>query len=172
MIQRIQTLYLLIVATLLAVVLFAPLAKFTVVSDGQTATYALTAQGMKEYVPETVVDGVIQAPAGEEYILRTPYMVVLVALGALLALVVVFLFRNRLAQIRFCFVEMVLAGGTQVFAAFYIYRAYHTLQLYGDSTTVFSLASVLPLVALILCYLALRGVMRDESLVRSLDRIR
>lgn len=90
MIQRIQTLYLLIIAALMAVTLFSGLAWFA----GDAASSGFTPFGLKT--------------AGGEVVQSTVYMGVLLALACALPLVTIFLFRRRLLQIRLCVVEMVL----------------------------------------------------------------
>ena len=93
MIQRIQTLYLLIIAALMAVTLFSGLAWFA----GDAGEFGLYAFGLKT--------------AEGELVQSTVYMGVLLALACALPLVTVFLFRRRLLQIRLCVVEMVLLLG-------------------------------------------------------------
>ena len=82
MIQRIQTLYLLIVTALVAVMLFAPLAWFA----GQAGEYGLYAFSLRS------ADGTLAQP--------TLYLGILLALAAALPLVTIFLYRRRLLQIR------------------------------------------------------------------------
>ena len=84
MIQRIQTLYLLIVTALVAVMLFAPLAWFA----GQAGEYGLYAFSLRS------ADGTLAQP--------TLYLGILLALAAALPLVTIFLYRRRLLQIRLC----------------------------------------------------------------------
>ena len=82
MIQRIQTLYLLIIAALMAVTLFSGLAWFA----GDAGEFGLYAFGLKT--------------AEGELVQSTVYMGVLLALACALPLVTIFLFRRRLLQIR------------------------------------------------------------------------
>ena len=86
MIQRIQTVYLLIVAALNLLVVFMPLA--TVQFDG--IFYSFDASGMSTMTsPEALV-------------YPTWALMALSALISLLALVTIFLFRRRMLQIRLC----------------------------------------------------------------------
>lgn len=87
MIQRIQTLYLLIVAILMALTLFLPLAWFA--SDA--GEFTLRAFGL-----ETAAGEVAQP---------TSYLGILLVLACLLPLVVIFLYKRRLLQIRLCVAE-------------------------------------------------------------------
>ena len=103
MIQRIQTLYLLIIAALMAVTLFSGLAWFA----GDAGEFGLYAFGLKT--------------AEGELVQSTVYMGVLLALACALPLVTIFLFRRRLLQIRLCVVEMVLLLGSLVMEGVSLY---------------------------------------------------
>ena len=106
MIQRIQTLYLLIIAALMAVTLFSGLAWFA----GDAGEFGLYAFGLKT--------------AEGELVQSTVYMGVLLALACALPLVTVFLFRRRLLQIRLCVVEMVLLLGSLVMEGVYYFLSW------------------------------------------------
>ena len=99
-------------------------------------------------------------------------MGIVVALAAIIPLVNVFLFKNRLLQIRLCAVELVLLVGSAIFMAIYYFLSNRMFAQLEFSAHGMKLAILFPLVALILDYLALRAIFRDEMLVKSLDRIR
>ena len=143
MIQRIQTLYLLIIAALMAVTLFSGLAWFA----GDAGEFGLYAFGLKT--------------AEGELVQSTVYMGILLALACALPLVTIFLFRRRLLQIRLCVVE-----GVYYFLS---WRVFSDLTFHTQG---FKPAIVLPLVCLLFAYLAARAIFRDELLVRAADRIR
>ena len=103
MIQRIQTLYLLVISALMAVTLFAGLAWFA----GDAGEFGLYAFGLK-----TTDGAVVQS---------TLYMGVLLALACALPLVTIFLFRRRLLQLRLCVVEMVLLLGSAIMEGVYYF---------------------------------------------------
>ena len=103
MIQRIQTLYLLIATALMAVTIFTPMAQFF---DG-TQEYTLTAFALKDAA------GVTAQP--------TIYMGILLALAGVLPFIVIFLFKNRQLQIRLCAAEIVLLVGSLVVMGIYYY---------------------------------------------------
>lgn len=154
MIQRIQTLYLLIVTALMAVTLFVPLAWFG--SDaGEFGLYAFSLQS-----------------AGGEAVQPTLYMGILLALSCALPLVTVFLFRRRLLQIRLCVVEIVLLVGAAAMEAVYYFLSWRVFSDLTFHTQGFKPAIALPLVCLLFAYLAARAIFRDELLVRAADRIR
>lgn len=154
MIQRIQSIYLLLVVAMMAVTLFMPLAWFA--ADGNE--YNLCAFSLQ--TPEGVA------------IQSTVYMGVLLLASALLPLVVIFLFRRRMLQIRLCVVEMVLLIGAIAMEVIYYFlgaRAFAEQALHAQG---FYLTIALPLVSLFFIYLAVRAIFRDELMVRAADRIR
>ena len=154
MIQRIQTLYLLIIAALMAVTLFSGLAWFA----GDAGEFGLYAFGLKT--------------AEGELVQSTVYMGILLALASALPLVTIFLFKRRLVQIRLCAVELVLLIGAGAMMGIYFYlcnRYFADSEFYSHTLKI---SLVFPLVCLVFDLLALRAIFRDEKLVRSLDRIR
>lgn len=154
MIQRIQTLYLLAVSLLAGLTLLLPLAWF---GDG-TDTFTLHAFALK--------DGAGQA------VLPTVYLGILLAAACLLPLVTIFLFKRRMLQLRLCAVELVLLVGAVAMEAIYYYLS---CRLFADAefhTQGMRPAIALPVICLLLGWLAARAIFRDELLVRSLDRIR
>lgn len=156
MIQRIQTLYLVAIVALMTTALLTPLAYFV----AGTNVYELFAF---ELVAESGDGASAQS---------TLYMGVIVALATLIPLVTIFLYKNRLLQIRLCAVELVLLVGAQTFMGIYYYLSNRMFSALEFHTQGFRIAIIFPLVALILDYLALRAIFKDEMLVRSLDRIR
>lgn len=154
MIQRIQSLYLLIAAALAAVTLFVPLALFA--DNGSEVV--MTAFALRDS-EGTVVQ-------------TTIYMGILLSLSALLPLVTIFLFRRRMLQVRLCIVGIVVLLGSLVMTGIYCYLGMSAVasQPFGAGNLRPALA--LPLVAIIFMLLAARAIFKDELLVRSLDRIR
>ena len=152
MIQRIQSLYLLAVAALMFTALFTPLAYFV----GGVDEYLLYAFVLKG--------------GGIEH--STISMGIVVALAAVLPLVTIFLYKNRMLQIRLCAVELVLLVGSAVFMAIYYYLSNRLFSQLEFHTQGFRIAIVFPVIGIILDYFAIRAIFRDELLVKSLDRIR
>ena len=152
MIQRIQSLYLL-ASTLLGIAcLSLPLG------------YFCTAQG--ERFADLYNLWIKYTETGEHAF--TPW-----ALFALLVIVTtltflnIFLFRRRALQMRVLTLCMVLLVGYYAFLGFLIFQAHGN----GDTFTPTVMAAF-PLTSIILDYLAFRGILKDELLVRSLDRLR
>jgi hypothetical protein len=153
MIQRIQTLYLLIATALMAITTFTPMARFF---DG-VQEYTLSAFALKDAA------GAVAQP--------TLYMGILLALAGVLPFVVIFLFKNRQLQIRLCAAEIVLLIGSLIVMGIYYYLS---ARMFNAANGIISIkiGIVLPLVAIVFVALAIRSIFRDEVLVRSLDRIR
>ncbi len=92
-----------------------------------------------------------------------PYIVLLV-LGGLCNLLPVFMFRHRMLQLRLVIFGAVVLLGLQVWMAVDYFTAEETVQ--------FNYSMVVPVIAAILDFLAVRGIMSDELLVRSAGRLR
>lgn len=76
-------------------------------------------------------------------------------------------FRSRPRQAKLCVVNMLLL------IVWYALAAFYTLHVgYRDYTFHADLAICFPLIAIILYWMARRGVLADEKLVRAADRIR
>lgn len=156
MIQRIQTLYLIAATICIAIVLSLPLYRFLVVGE----EFALHVFGIK-------------STSNTEIMMQSPYMGVLAVICALLPLVTIFVFRRRILQMRLCMGAMILTFALQLFVCYYIWHTDSVVDGFSvDVSAAISLTAVLPLVAIVLLWLAYRGIFRDEMLVRSVDRIR
>ena len=77
---------------------------------------------------------------------------------AVFSVIDIFLFRNRVLQARVC-LALMLAG-----IVYYIFMAVNQPAM--------GWYSALPLVAILMLFLARKAILKDEKLVRSLDRIR
>ncbi|MFI3285430.1 MAG: DUF4293 domain-containing protein [Rikenellaceae bacterium] len=153
MIQRIQTIYLLIATLIMASLFFVPLATFTTSGD----IYDLSVMGIRS------ADG--------SMVYATQYLIIIAAITTLLPLINIFLFKKRMLQIRLCVVQIVLALGTLAVAGVYYYLSN---RFFSEELTNYSIriACANPLIAILFDYLALKGIFKDEMLIKSLDRIR
>ncbi len=155
MIQRIQTLYLLLATAMMSLTLFLPLA---------TIIY-----GSNELILKC-----FSISGGEGLSFPLPfYLGVLLVATTLLLIVIIFLYNKRMAQIRLCVATIVLQLGSAALIGLYCYRLCDLLSgMNYDKVFTLGFASLMPVVAIIPVALAIRGIARDEALVRSLDRIR
>ena len=153
MIQRIQTVFLIIATILLAFMLFMPIAE--VVRPMDEAVFGLGFNGLK-------------SAEGAGTILSSYPLSILIALCLTLCIVTIFLFKKRMLQIRLSVANSILLLGLQGLAFYYVKSAETVLEGDGSYTLIFTF----PLVSAILVFLALRAIARDEALVRSLNRLR
>lgn len=151
MIQRIQTVYLALAVILLVLCCCMPLADFEPVGMGLSATMyslvTLNADGsIQNYIP-SVLFGIV-------------------VLTELVSILAIMGYHNRRSQMKMCSMAMILnlfwliGYGVIVFT------------LKGEETFHPRFAACLPLVALILTWLARKAIKKDDDLVRSADRIR
>jgi len=137
MIQRIQSIYLLISFILITLMLFLPL---------------------------VIIDEMVINASNKQTLAVT----ILVSLIALISLVTIFLYKKRNLQVRLCIYNMLLMVAVEGLLYYYVYKITKEL----DAIVQYQFAAILPLIALILTYLALRAIRRDDAIVKSLDRIR
>lgn len=142
MIQRIQSLYMLVVAVLFGVLVVTPMADFSLMNQ-----------------PVTITDGGL---AICNYLLMALEAVVI-----LVALVSIFFYKKRVIQIKLTMLNMVLILGTYPLLAVYLFLAHSS-----NLDFRLHIGVVFPLIAAILSYLAVRAIRKDEELVRSVNRIR
>jgi len=147
MIQRIQTVFI-FVATLLVSTLYKLKFADLVVND-ELLTF--TAKGISNST-EVVFDGLP--------------ILIFIGIIAILHVVVIFMFKKRLRQIRMLAFTMILLLG--LFGMFF----YFTYAGFENAKVAFKVPVAFPLVAIILDYLAIRAIGKDEALIRSMDRIR
>lgn len=149
MIQRIQSVYLLVVSILMVICLCNPvgsiIANTNEISEFGNLFITLP-DGTKDYAPWAL------------------FVILLVV--AVLAFVTIFLFKKRMLQIRLTiFNSVVLIGYYLVMAALIFMTAEETS--FTPSWTI-----CLPFVGIILNWLAIRGIGADEALVKAYDRLR
>lgn len=148
MIQRIQTVYLLLAITAIIIALYLPLG------------YMIEPNGS-----EHVFNNLGVMLIGEYQSTWGLFVILIIAIIAAAGAIV--LFKNRMLQLRFgIFSSLMCIGYYLAFLAFYL--------VLRNDAIVFRLhwALCLPLVALILNYLAVRAIGKDEAMVQAADRLR
>ncbi len=161
MIQRIQTIYLFFAAVAMAMTLHFPLGTIVAGAD-EIVLNAFNVSILGESVQATWL-----------YIC----LIVMLALPTLLSAIIIFLYKNRMLQFRLCMSNIVLHVGAMACIAVFCWRmsvGIAALEPYQGVEPIFKLdwASIMPVISIILIALAMRGIAKDEALVRSLDRIR
>lgn len=151
MIQRIQSIYLLLVSGLSAILLFSPLVNFS----SSNGSYILKASALIE-------------STSEEVKMTTLPLAILIGLFTMIAFVSIFLFKHRILQLRLNSFNIFIQLGYVGLLLFYVFSIKKDL----DASFAFNLWAVFPVITAILSYLAIRAIGKDEALIRSVDRIR
>jgi len=147
MIQRIQTLYLMVSAILVGMLFILPFAE--IAEDG--AIYLFNSKGI-------IQDGTLKENG--------------LAISALIAIIMaihgfaILSYKKRIRQIRVTVFSILLLLGLFGMFFFFTYFSFVNAQIS------YKISMVFPLLAIILDYLAIRGIGKDEALIRSIDRIR
>jgi hypothetical protein len=103
------------------------------------------------------------------FLVFTLYMLIV-----LLAVVCIFMFKNRKLQFRLTVLNIFLAIAAIAFQYLKVADYANTLQTTGKTiaSSWYMPAAFLPIVILICLFLAARGIYKDERLIKSLDRLR
>ncbi|MGQ7870304.1 DUF4293 domain-containing protein [Sunxiuqinia sp. sy24] len=147
MIQRIQTLYMFIAAVLIGSLFGLPFAE--IVANNELFLFNI--KGISQN-GELVNNGL-------------PIML-FIGLILLLHVVAIFLYKKRVTQMRVLTFTIILLLG--LFGMFYFFTYYD----FKGADISFKLSVVFPLIAIVMDYLAIRNIGKDEALIRSVNRIR
>lgn len=143
--QRIQSVYMLVATVLMTVMFFTPLARFT------------------PHAGEPI----------ELMVWNYIWIAILVGLAALLPFVTIWLFKDRFLQIRLLVAEIVLLVGAEVFAVVYALRVASGLaDISGELVNSYRVTILFPVISIVLVWLAIRGIAKDQRKINSLNRIR
>jgi cyanate permease len=93
------------------------------------------------------------------------------AIIVLLSFIIIFTYKKRVLQMRMCVYNALLIIGFCALSGFYLWQFSKSPDLPG-MTIHLNFWAAFPLVALILDYLAIRNIGADETMVRSLERLR
>ncbi len=147
MIQRIQSVYILLAGVLVATLFKLKLADISV--DGE--------------LMELMSKGIFK---GEELVYNGLPLLIFVGIISLLHLIAVFLYKKRIVQIRILIFTIILLLG--LFGIIF----YFTYAGFDGAKVAFKIPVAFPIVAIVLDWLAIRAIGKDEALIRSLNRIR
>lgn len=172
MIQRIQTVFLLLAALANLPILFLKLADASSTADMESATVSLYGMHIESYhFSETAFKFVTEdlGFAGNAFLMAHAGLVVL---SSLLLLAAIFLYNNRPLQLKVTYAGLVLVMA-QMALSFKIFTDLPAIvkAVEGDPHD-FGFWIFLPAVVILLAYLAARRISKDEKLVQSMDRIR
>lgn len=153
MIQRIQTIFLLLTAILMAVTVFSPLAQLVNIDTGESAFFKCAGIFKENEVSMYFTWGVIS----------------MAVLSALLAFINIFIFKKRKCQAKLCnLTTITILLFYAAFASYYYCEA----PLLNLKFAKAEYGIILPVIALIFNFLAKSRIKTDEKLVQSLNRIR
>ncbi|KXB82157.1 hypothetical protein HMPREF3034_01780 [Prevotella sp. DNF00663] len=153
MLQRKQTLFLLATIVVICFCLYLPIAHYTPptgISKGAILFNLATYNHLESGIDFS----------------NCPLFIVQ-SLSAIIAIITIFLYKNRQLQVKFCNGGIILQLIWYALYGFYLYSNHDIL---GSAHINF--AACLPLITIILLYLARHGIVADEKLVKSMDRIR
>ena len=146
MIQRIQTVYLILAGLLVAFLLKLNFAEIVADND----VYMFSAKGIFN---------------NETLILNGLPFTIFIGIIVLLHFIVITMYKKRTMQIRITTFTIILLF---VLLGLFFYFTY----TYDLTKVAFKIPIIFPLVAIILDFLAIRAIKKDENLIRSLNRIR
>ncbi len=169
MIQRVQTLWMVLTVSLVSVVLFTPAVSFSMGGvDFRLMSYGITGGsggGILVLGGAESTGGTIASPL-------SICTAVLLGLAALVPLVTVFLYKNRPLQARLLGAEFALLVGGAGLLGWSVWSTYRNVVAAMSENFFFSFFPLLLIVAMLANWFAIRGVLRDEIMVRAADRIR
>ena len=147
MLQRIQTFYIMVAAILIGILFALPFAE--IAHNNQLFLFDIR--------------GIVRNDVVEE---NGMAIAVFIGIILLLHIIIAYSYKKRIRQIRLLVFTIILLLG--LFGMFYFFTYYS----FSGAEISFKLPVVFPLVAIILDYLAIRNIGKDEALIRSIDRIR
>lgn len=153
MIQRIQSLYLLLALLLIESLFFMDMALFA--SDN--TNYILTHLGIFEITSK-----------GMNMVMPSIALNILLWITSIALVVTIFLFKKRVLQIRIAGLSLGLLAGLTGLIFFFGKSGAKEL----SAELSFTWSIIFPIIAIVLVIMAIRAIGKDEALVKSLDRLR
>jgi len=153
MIQRIQTLFLLGVLILMTLLFFFPLAELI---DSANNSYSFIYRGIPSLIE------------GEPMLFKAYPIAILLLVIVLNVLVTIFSYKKRMRQIRLTVFNIFCMLGVVGLVYYNVNSQLEPMQAIAN----YSIVNAFPLVSIVLSYLAIRNIGKDEAMIRSMDRIR
>ncbi|MBB2147050.1 DUF4293 family protein [Pedobacter sp. LMG 31464] len=152
MIQRIQSIWLLLAGVTICCLLFIPM----VTATAGNTEYYINANGLYQKL-----DGVSTLLKGSIHLLIMTIAV------AVMCLINVFNYKNRTSQKRIAYINIVFIIALSFWCSIFAKKIPGGLE-----TANYNIGMFLPVIAIFFCILAIRGINNDEKLLRSADRLR
>jgi hypothetical protein len=155
MIQRIQTLYLLASSILVLLWYFMPLADLV----NYESNFTFSIYGIKN-------------PDDQTWLYHTLIISIITTISIIATVATIFLYKNRKLQIKASQFLLLLYTTLVAVAFLIIDNAKSLLSLSNEIIIHHKISILFPLISLVLIFLAIKAIKRDEELVRSADRLR
>jgi hypothetical protein len=154
MIQRIQSLYLFISSVITSFLIFTPLASFKLQDQiiGELYSYC---------IKNTAVSNV-------QIKFNPVLLIVLVVVSVMLGLFTIFLFKKRKLQIWLNVLNILILLAIITLIVYYCI----SISVNNNASINYYIQSILPFISIILIFLSIKRIHKDEKLIRSLDRVR
>ena len=163
MIQRIQSIYLLLAAVAILTCFFFPIISFQVDKSLEGEAQVIQQYEISTYAKYEIIDG--QKIEIQKNILESIFVSVI----ALIALIAIFVFQDRTVQMQltrlYLFVCIILI-------VVLVINIYKEINIYGIMNKKFLLAAYMPSVGIIFSYLASRAIQKDQDKINAADRLR
>lgn len=154
MIQRIQTVYLIMSIIAISFMFLFPFAELFS-NDGYI--YIFNFKGVDS-----------TGKLDPEMQINTIPLILLMFAIIIISLIAIFLFKNRIKQIRLVIFNILLLIGLGFFSWYYL----SNFSKIAEGTNNYKITMVLPAISIVFLYLAYKAIRKDENLIRSADRIR
>jgi hypothetical protein len=154
MIQRIQSIYLLIATIVIGLLFFFPIADFV---NNAGKFYLFRYRGLYE-----VIEG------KEKLVTLTIPLALLLLVNMVLPLINLFFFKKRGFQMTLCIISIILLFALLGLIAFYAAASFTSI----NANVNYKVIASMPIVALILNVMAYSAIRKDDKLIKSIDRIR
>lgn len=157
MIQRKQSIFLLLAAIAYIVCLFLPIANVDPKAmEGQTEIFNL---------------GIVTSDGNMSIVGMCVPLFIILSITTILSFVTIFMYKNRKLQLNLCSITMFLNMIWYIGLALVAFGVISIPDVNSEDLSI-NFASCLPLVSFILIVMARKGISDDEKLVRAADRIR
>ena len=154
MIQRIQSLFLLAAATFSGISFKTPLSEFILKNGDLVKLYS---HGLYDVTNHTT------------FHLNTLVLAVLIITTTLINLIVIFIYKRRVLQMRLCVYNILL---TIAILGVHLYFHFMLKKNLDIASSQFTLSAIFPIINIILIFQAFRAIKRDDLLLKSYDRLR
>ena len=156
MIQRKQSVFLLLAAIASTLIFFFPLANFI----GAKGSFIMFVHQIQNLVPDS------SNPYSLSFILP---LLSANAFVIIFSLLTIFLYKNRKVQMKITKLNILLEV---IFIGLFFLYYVDVLEKASGATASYGIGVFMPMLSLILLVFAYRGIVQDERLIRSADRLR